>query len=85
MAELVPLTVYPFTLTVKSTRLVRMKKALGRKIVIQVTWNFKIGAVGRIYLFCSKFLFGDDKEIICLCRKIPQNPLKCLKKIRLVV
>ena len=31
-------------------------------------------------LFCSKFLYRDDRETICPNGEIPGNPLKSLKK-----
>ena len=37
--------------------------------------------VGRFFLFCSKFLYGDDRETICPNREIPGSPLKSLKKL----
>ena len=37
--------------------------------------------VGRFFLFCSKFLYGDDRETICPNGEIPGNPLKSLKKV----
>ena len=49
--------------------------------VFQVTWNFKIGMVGSIFLFCSKFLYGDDRETIRTNRDIPWNPVKSLKRL----
>ena len=52
-----------------------------RKCVFQITWNFKIGTVGRSFLFCSNFLYGDDRETICANGEIPGNPLKSLKKL----
>ena len=37
--------------------------------------------VGRLFLFCSKFLYEDDRETICPNGEIPGNPLKSLKKV----
>ena len=35
------------------------------------------GTVGRIFfLFCSKFLHGNNRETVCQDGKIPGNPLK---------
>ena len=34
--------------------------------MFQVTWNLKIGTVGRIFfLYCSKFLHGNNRETVC--------------------
>ena len=37
--------------------------------------------VDRFFLFCSKFLYGDDRETICPNGEILRNPLKSLKKV----
>ena len=37
--------------------------------------------VGRFFLFCSKFLYGDDRETICPNEEISGSPLKSLKKL----
>ena len=38
--------------------------------------------VGRFFLlFCSKFLYGDDRETICPNGEIPGCPLKSLKEL----
>ena len=49
--------------------------------MFQVTWNFKIGTLGRFVLNLFKFLYGDDRETICQNGEIPGNPLKTLKKL----
>ena len=41
----------------------------------QVSWN-KIGTVGFFFLFCSKFLYGNDRETKCLNGGIPKKSLK---------
>ena len=49
--------------------------------MFQVTWNFKIGMLGRFVLILFKFLYGDDRETICQNGEILGNPLKTLKKL----
>ena len=45
------------------------------------TWNFKLETVGRnFFLFCSKFLHGNNRETVCQNGKISWNPLKIKKK-----
>ena len=55
--------------------------------VFQVTWNFKIGTVGRIFLnfyILFKILHGNNRETghVCQNGKIPRNLLKIFKKVR---
>ena len=53
-----------------------------KKCVFQVTWNFKIGTMGKkIFLFYLKFLHGEDGETIWPNWQIPCKSPKCLKHI----